>query len=1026
MNPSPAPEASDPRTTGTLRVRHSLAVRLSLLVAVMFAVLLGVLLVAGHRFWREVLREQIDARLNSVAESRLHMVQAHIAQLKQRAEMMAEHGQFRGLLYELNLGRPEALNRTYSQGRLDQMADGVKIFSAFIADAKGHVLIADKGMQTGGEVAGDPAFENGLADSYIGLPRRVGDHFEVMLASPILDYNRPSKIVGVLMMTVDITPLAKALRDTTGLGRTGEALLGVRDGAQIRFLFPMRYGDGAPTAPLASVPPMAAATAGREFFERSRNFRGEAVIAAGRPVGYGGWGLVAKMDEAEAYAPIARAGRYALVLGGIVSLAGLAAAFLLARGFTRPIRELVAGAARVAGGDYATPVEAKGGDELGVLAASFNDMTAAIRARKAERDETEAALRESENRMRLALAAGGMGLCVADLAPGGVATFDEHARRIMGLEADSREWTMPDILGKLIHPDDAGRIQAGLVQMKDRGRGEVIEYRIIRPDGAVRWLQGAATLQRDAAGTASRFIGVSLDITGRKQAAEALDAERTLLRTLIDVLPLSIYVKDTASRFLVANVECARALGAASPEELIGKTDADFFPPAIAAAFRKDEEKVMAGEPVLNFEEASANPDGSARMEMTTKVPLRDGSGTVTGIVGVSRDITARKRAEEALRASEERLRTVMDLVPHFIFAKDADGRFIFVNQALAESVGLTPEAMIGHTDEEIVPDAAQVGHFRRDDLEVIESGRSMFIPEETRTDRTGKTRILQTSKVPLPIPGSEKPAVLGVAVDITERKAAEEEVRRLNAGLEQRVAERTAALEMANTELESFSYTVSHDLRAPLRAVNGFVRMLQDSHADQLDEEGNRLLSVVLNEALRMGRLIDGLLAFSRTSRQRTELVDVDMTELALAEFEHQTGHAPGMPPRLNLQPLPPAQGDPTMLRQVFANLIGNAVKFTRDQQAPVIEVGSTTGDGATTYYVKDNGAGFDDKYKHKLFGVFQRLHTAEEFEGTGIGLALVQRIVRRHGGKVWAEGKPGAGATIYFSLPNRKTPRP
>jgi light-regulated signal transduction histidine kinase (bacteriophytochrome) len=212
---------------------------------------------------------------------------------------------------------------------------------------------------------------------------------------------------------------------------------------------------------------------------------------------------------------------------------------------------------------------------------------------------------------------------------------------------------------------------------------------------------------------------------------------------------------------------------------------------------------------------------------------------------------------------------------------------------------------------------------------------------------------------------------------------------------------------------------------------------MLQEDHAGRLDTEGNRLLGVVLREAQRMGELIDDLLAFSRLGRQHMQNTSIDMTDLAGAVFESLTSAAPESAPRFELKPLPPARGDPAMLRQVFANLIGNAIKYGRRQPDPVIEVGWIAGappaKGAeeaaaseagvarveTTYYVKDHGVGFDEKYRHKLFGVFQRLHSEEEFEGTGVGLALVQRIIHRHGGQVWAEGKLNEGATFYFTLP-------
>jgi light-regulated signal transduction histidine kinase (bacteriophytochrome) len=261
---------------------------------------------------------------------------------------------------------------------------------------------------------------------------------------------------------------------------------------------------------------------------------------------------------------------------------------------------------------------------------------------------------------------------------------------------------------------------------------------------------------------------------------------------------------------------------------------------------------------------------------------------------------------------------------------------------------------------------------------------------------------------------------LLGMIRDVTERNRTREKIQQLNEELERRVTERTAQLEAANKELEAFSYSVSHDLRAPLRGVDGYVRMLKEDCAERLDAEGNRLLDVVSGEARRMGQLIDDLLAFSRLGREQMAHATIDMTALARGAFDASTRTAPGPAAHFVLAALPPTQGDLSMMRQVFVNLIGNAVKFTRHQAAPVITVGALSGESETTYYVKDNGVGFDEKYRHKLFGVFQRLHSEEKFEGTGVGLALVQRIIHRHGGKVWAESKADRGAAFYFTLPN------
>ncbi|MDD5300126.1 MAG: ATP-binding protein [Gallionella sp.] len=245
-----------------------------------------------------------------------------------------------------------------------------------------------------------------------------------------------------------------------------------------------------------------------------------------------------------------------------------------------------------------------------------------------------------------------------------------------------------------------------------------------------------------------------------------------------------------------------------------------------------------------------------------------------------------------------------------------------------------------------------------------------------------------------------------------------EAEVNNLNKELGRHVAE----IEAANKELEAFSYSVSHDLRAPLRAIDGFSRSLLDDHADKLDDEGKRLLNVVCSSAQKMGQLIEDLLVYSRAGRQEVSTSEVDMENLARVALDDLQWATAGRDLFVEIKPLPPAHGDLSMLRQVWFNLISNAIKFTRPKSPAQIEVGGTAGETELVYYVKDNGVGFNMQYVDKLFGVFQRLHRADEFEGSGIGLASVKRIITRHGGRVWAEGKINEGATIYFALPTKE----
>jgi PAS domain S-box-containing protein len=375
-----------------------------------------------------------------------------------------------------------------------------------------------------------------------------------------------------------------------------------------------------------------------------------------------------------------------------------------------------------------------------------------------------------------------------------------------------------------------------------------------------------------------------------------------------------------------------------------------------------------------------------------------------------------------ARRQAEERLRVIVEAAPNAMIMMGEDGHIVMVNAQVERLFGYERSELLGQTIEMLVPERFRVRH---PGLRQRFFAAPVARPMGAGRDLHGLRK--DGSEVPIeiglnPITTAEGRFVLASIIDITERKQAEEEIRRLNSDLEKRVRDRTGQLEKANQELEGFAYSVAHDLRAPLRAVGGFSQLLAETYQGTLDEEGKRLLRVVRTEAERMGVLIDALLSFSRLGSQQIEVCDLDMTALARSSFQELTSHDAGRKPRLELQPLPPAQGEEALVRQVFVNLLSNAVKFTRQREDAVIEVGTSSDSGQNVYYVKDNGVGFDARYADKLFGVFQRLHSTAEFEGTGIGLALVQRIITRHGGRVWAESRLHEGATFYFTMPKQK----
>ena len=254
---------------------------------------------------------------------------------------------------------------------------------------------------------------------------------------------------------------------------------------------------------------------------------------------------------------------------------------------------------------------------------------------------------------------------------------------------------------------------------------------------------------------------------------------------------------------------------------------------------------------------------------------------------------------------------------------------------------------------------------------------------------------------------------------EIVQRKRAEQKIQQLNAELEQRVMQRTAQLQAANTDLENFSYSVSHDLRAPLRAIDSFAAILREDYAPKLDEEGLRLFQVVSDNAKKMGQLIDDILAFSRAGRSELQLITLDMNALVQQVWQELEPQRTGRAVELRVAALPAASGDPAAVRQVLENLLDNAVKFTRGRETALIEVTGQREGEENIYSIRDNGAGFGMAYVNKLFGLFQRLHGMEEFEGTGVGLAIVKRFITKLGGRVWAEGKTGEGATFWFTLP-------
>ena len=376
----------------------------------------------------------------------------------------------------------------------------------------------------------------------------------------------------------------------------------------------------------------------------------------------------------------------------------------------------------------------------------------------------------------------------------------------------------------------------------------------------------------------------------------------------------------------------------------------------------------------------------------------------------LSNNITEKKKAEEKLVASEKRFHHALDSMIEGVQIHDFNWRYIYVNDALVTYSKYSREELLGYTPMEKYPGIEQTDLFKV--LERCMNERAAEHLESEFVFPDGSKGYFELSLQPVP------EGIFILSVDITKRKLAEEGIKKLNVELEDRVTKRTQELKKANEELEAFSYSVSHDLRAPLRAIIGFSAILEEDYSNKLDDEAKRITAVIKNNTAKMGKLIDDLLTFSRMGRHEISKTNIDITEMVYEIINgiSSNGHSKT---KWVIHSLPAVNADMNMMRQVWINLISNAVKYSGNTAIPEIEIGSFKDDGNIVFFVEDNGVGFDEKYKNKLFKVFQRLHSNEEFEGTGIGLAIVEKIVSKHGGHVWAEAALNKGASFYFSLP-------
>ena len=587
--------------------------------------------------------------------------------------------------------------------------------------------------------------------------------------------------------------------------------------------------------------------------------------------------------------------------------------------------------------------------------------------------------------------------------------FSNHAyARMLGYDTASDVLAI-DSLDQVCMPEQVERLrQLSIGQQEGRLSQELYETRNIRRDGGMIDVVACSTpIEWDGEVAIQTAV---IETTKLKQAERDAQAQTDRLRSVVSLAPIVLWSMNPDGKITLSEGRGLEHLNS-TPGALVGQsifeTMRDY--PEFLHCVRR----ALAGEMVADV---SAQ---NGRIYERWFEPIKGEFSEILGVLGLSLDITARVRAERSDRGNRRLLQTVINTLPHFIFVTDASQRFQLVNLAYATFYGQKTRAIMGRAI--------------RGCTFLSNAERTVLLNETKRVLRTGE-RISHSNRlvinahgeqtfhneIRLPLRGDDG-AVTGVVTiveDNTARKRDEEELGRYREHLEDLVAERTAALEATNAELESFTDSVSHDLRAPLRTINGFSLAMIEDYSTVLPPDARDYLQRVYSASERMGHLIDDLLRLSRVSRREMELEEVSLSDLVGACVQELTEHAPNAQHAFAVGPHISTHGDPGLLRVALSNLLGNAWKYAAPDRQANIEFGVETKNQSRTFYVRDNGVGFDMKHSDRIFAVFQRLHPEDQYEGTGVGLATVKRIIHRHQGRIWVDSKPNIGTTVYFTL--------
>jgi PAS domain S-box-containing protein len=920
----------------------------------------------------------------------------------------------------------------------------------------GRILVSTYDSLEGKYRESEPFFIEGQKDTYV-------EHitYSMTLGEQVMHISTPVKdetgtVVAVLSAHMNLDDISAIMTQHSGLRETEETYLvntfnfmitGSRFDADARLKQTV-YSEG-----------VNACLAGHDGSGFYNDYRDVPVIGAYQWIPEHELCIVTEIDQSEAFQPIVDLRNGILFIGLGISLVVMGIGVFFARTITGPVYRLVKGTQEIASGNLAFRVGTTAKDEIGQLSRAFDQMVETLNMTTVSRDELaseviERTRAEEESRRYAERLAAinrldhiiSSSLNITQIYDGFVkellALIPLDRTSIVLLNDDRsqwqimRQWTQDE---PMLAPDVWYPVRASVMEwlvtnlvplleneIGEHGdwsetehlRREGLQSRLLVPliirDQVIGALT-AASRQPSAFSEEEQQILISIadqlaiaiqksQLYEQVQYHAAELEQRVLERTaelsdLYNNAPCGYHSLDSDGVFERINDTELAWLGY-TRDEIVGKVKfRDLLTPASAQIFDREFADFEAGNGVNNLEFEMVRKDGTIMPVLLSATASLDPEGRYLISRSTIIDHTERKQTEAELLESEEKFRRFSDAAFEAIVLHE-NGVVLDANNQYAEMFGYTREEILGKQSIPltVAPEAIE------DMREKIAAGSAG--PYESIGLRRDGTRFPMEIRI-REMDYKGRRVRMAAVMNITERKRAEEALQ-----------QRTVQLEASNKELEAFSYSVSHDLRAPLRAMDGFSRILLDEYAPDLPNEAQRYLGLVRDNARQMGSLIDHLLAFSRLGRQQLKKESVALGDLVQAVLVDLKTEQEGRKVEVVIGDLPACQADPTLMRQVFANLLGNALKFTKTREPAIIEIGCNNQADEPVYFVKDNGVGFDMKYANKLFGVFQRLHRAEDYEGTGVGLATVQRIILRHGGRIWAESELDKGTTFYFTI--------